>query len=234
MIGCSQSTVMSIDRSLLYVTELLHRVQNEYTKAISFVSMMATRSPNPETKVALCQVMDHLHALAKGHRALRPPVSGQLVDFTADLTQLCRTLASPGLDQRGIALHLTVSGSILLDGVRCWRANLILSELITNASRHAFGARGGRISIAVMMTRGWIVCRVSDDGSSASTLEPGLGTQIVDGLTAELEGDIERIYSKSGTIVTLSFPKNPGTGTGIDAAFQPYDRVDRIRETRKK
>jgi len=210
MIGCSQSTVMPIDHSLLYVTEFLHRVQNEYTKAISFASMMATRSPNPETKAALCQVIDHLHALAKGHHTLRPPVPGQLVDFTADLTQLCRNLTSAGLDQRGIALHLTVCGPVLLDGERCWRANLILSELITNASRHAFGKRGGRISIAVAMTRGWIVCRVSDDGSSSPTLQPGLGTQIVDALTADLEGDIERKYTKSGTVVTLSFPKNLG------------------------
>jgi two-component sensor histidine kinase len=210
MIGGSRSTVEPIDRSLLYVTELLHRVQNEYTKAISFASMMATQSPNPEAKAALCQVIDHLHALAKVHRTLRPPLSGQLVDFTADLEQLCRTLASAGLDKRGIALHLTVSGSVLLDGARCWRANLILSELITNASRHAFVTRGGRISIVVTMAWGWIVCRVSDDGSSAPTPKPGLGTQIVDALTADLKGDIERMYTESGTAVTLSFPKNLG------------------------
>ena len=143
MIGCSQSTVKPIDRSLLYVTELLHRVQNEYTKAISFASMMATRSPNPEAKAALCQVIDHLHAFGQRASCAKATLPGQLVDFTADLTRLCRTLVSAGLDQRGIALHLRVSGSVLLDSVRCLRANLILSELITNASRHAFRTRGG-------------------------------------------------------------------------------------------
>jgi two-component sensor histidine kinase len=207
MIGSSQSSLEPMDRSLLYVTELLHRVQNEYTKAISFASMMATRSPNPEAKAALSKVIDHLHILAKGNRALRPPLPGPLVDFTAELTQLCRSLASGGLDQCGIALHLAVSGSVLLDGVRCWRANLILSELITNASRHAFCRSGGRISIVVTMKCGWVVCRVSDDGSSDSAPKPGLGTQIVDALTADLKGDIKREYTESGTVVTLSFPK---------------------------
>ncbi len=210
MIGRSQSTVRPNDRSLLYVAELLHRVQNEYMKAISIASIMATRSPDPEARAALCQVIDHLHASAKAHRALMSPLSGRLVDFTADLTQLCRALASAGFDQRGIALHLTLPGSLLLDSVRCWRANLILSELITNASRHAFGTRGGRISIVVTMACGWIVCRVSDDGSSVPTFEPGLGTQIVDALTADLKGDVERMYTESGTIVTLSFPENLG------------------------
>jgi two-component sensor histidine kinase len=210
MIGCSQSTVKPIDRSLLYVTELLHRVQNEYTKAISFASMMATRSPNPEAEAALCQMIDHLHAFGQRASCAKATLPGQLVDFTADLTRLCRTLVSAGLDQRGIALHLRVSGSVLLDSVRCWRANLILSELITNASRHAFGTRGGRISIVVTMACGWIVCRVSDDSSSAPTLEPGLGTQIVDALTADLKGDVERMYTESRTVVTLSFPENLG------------------------
>jgi hypothetical protein len=40
-------------RSLLYVTKLLQRVQNGCTKAISFASMMATRSHNAEAKAAL-------------------------------------------------------------------------------------------------------------------------------------------------------------------------------------
>lgn len=208
MTGCLQ--YRPIDRSLVYLTEFLHRVQNEYTKAIAFTSMMANRSPNPDAKAALCQVIDHLHASAKTYRVLRPPLCGELVDFAADVTTLCQIMASAGLDQRGIALDLTVYGSVLLDGVQCWRANLILSELITNASRHAFGTRGGRISIAVTMACGWIVCRVSDDGSSAPKLEPGLGTQIIDALTADLEGAIERTCAESGTIITLRFPKNRG------------------------
>jgi two-component sensor histidine kinase len=211
MIGGSQFTVKPIDRSLLYVTELLHRVQNEYTKVISFASMAATRSSNLEAKAALCQVIDHLHALAKKHHVLRPPSPGRVVDFAADLTQLCRAMLSADLDQRGIALRLTVAGSIPLDGVRCWCASLILSELITNASRHAFSTRGGRISVAVNITRGWIVCRVIDDGSSAPTPEQGLGSQLIDALTADLKGSVERKYTESGTVVTLSFPKSPAS-----------------------
>jgi hypothetical protein len=48
MVGYSQSAVKVPDRASLYVTELLHRFE-----AISFASMMATRSPNPEARAAL-------------------------------------------------------------------------------------------------------------------------------------------------------------------------------------
>lgn len=208
MTGRSLAKVEAIDDSLLYVTELLHRVQNEYTKAISFVSMVERRSVNPETKTALTQVMKHLHASSKAHHALRPPVPGMLVDFTSDLVQLCRAMVSTGLEQRGITLDLMVSGSVLLDSARCWRASLILAELITNAQRHAFGTRGGNISIVVTVACGSVVCRVSDDGRPNPMPQRGLGTRLVDALAAELEGDVKRTYDKSGTLVTLRFPRS--------------------------
>ena len=52
MVVCSQSTIKPTCRSSLYVTELLHRVQNQYTKAISFASMIEMRSPIPRQKLA--------------------------------------------------------------------------------------------------------------------------------------------------------------------------------------
>jgi two-component sensor histidine kinase len=36
----------------------------------------------------------------------------------------------------------------------------------------------------------------------------GLGTQIIDALTADLEGAIERTYTESGAIITLRFPES--------------------------
>jgi hypothetical protein len=60
MVEYSQSAVKVTNRAWLYVTELLHRFENEYTKAISFASMIATRSPNPEARAALCQVIDQV------------------------------------------------------------------------------------------------------------------------------------------------------------------------------
>jgi anti-sigma regulatory factor (Ser/Thr protein kinase) len=67
---------------------------------------------------------------------------------------------------------------------RCWRAELIISELITNASRHAFKQQAGRISVAVETVAGQIICRVSDDGSPTATLKRGLGSELIDALAA--------------------------------------------------
>ena len=205
-----------IERSLLYVTELLHRVQNDYTRAISLASTMQIQST--EAKEALCQIVDHLHASANAYRLLWPRPPGELVDFTTEITALCRAMASSILDRNGISSNLSTAAPILLDGFRCWRANLILSELITNAARHAFNSRGGQISVDVAVSCGQVICTVSDDGSSSGTPKAGHGTQIVDALTADLGGDIERRYTEAGSIIVLSFPVKPGsTESHLDA-----------------
>jgi two-component sensor histidine kinase len=207
MLWSPSPTGEPIERSLLYVTELLHRVQNDYTRAISLASTMEMRSS--EAKDALRQIVDHLLASAKAYHLLWPRPPGELVDFTAEVTGLCRAMVSSILDLDGISLNLSTPGPVLLDGFRCWRANLILSELITNAARHAFNTRGRRISVTVTTSRGQVTCRVGDDGSAPETPKSGHGTHLVDALTKDLEGDIERRYTATGAVITLSFPMDP-------------------------
>ena len=54
-------------------------------------------------------------------------------------------------------------------------------------------------------------CTVSDDGCCAEIGGAGLGTRLMDALAAEIDGLIERRFSKSGASVMLSFPKRAPT-----------------------
>jgi two-component sensor histidine kinase len=207
----SQSSVHVADRPFLYITEFLHRVHNEHTCAISLATRLAARSTHEETKAALSQIINRLHALAASHQMLRPPLTTGSVDLSANLAQLCHAMTSSGLAERDIELHLAVTEPVMLDAKRCWRAELIISELITNASRHAYPSQAGRISVAVGTAAGQIICRVSDDGSPSATVKRGLGSELVDGLAADLDGYIERVHKASGTTITLFFPQDPAT-----------------------
>jgi two-component sensor histidine kinase len=203
-----QLSVHAADRTFLFSTEFLHRVKNEYACAISLATLLSARSSNEETKAALAQVIDQLHALASAHEILRPPLTTALADLGANLTQLCRVMTSSTLAERGIELNLAIAEPVLLDAKRCWRAELIVSELITNASRHAFASQAGRISVAVKTASGQVICRVSDDGSPAATLKRGLGTELIEALADDLDGYVERLHNASGTTVTLCFPQD--------------------------
>jgi two-component sensor histidine kinase len=203
-----QSDVQAADRPYLYVAELLHRVHNEYTCAISLATRLAARSSHEETKTALAQIINRLHAMAASHQMLRPPLTTAPADLSANLAQLCHAMTSSGLAERDIELHLAVIEPVMLDAKRCWRAELIISELITNASRHAFTSQAGRISVTVETAAGQIICRVSDDGSPTATLKRGLGSELIDALAADLDGYVERIHKALGTTITLYFPQD--------------------------
>jgi two-component sensor histidine kinase len=176
------SGVHAADRPYLYLAEFLHRVHNEYTCAISMANRLATGSAHEETKTALAQIINRLHVLATSYQILQPPLTTASADLTANLTQLCHALPSSALAERDIELHLAVTEPVMLDATRSWRAELIISELITNASRHAYTSQAGRISVAVETAAGQVICRVSDDGSPTATLKRGLGSELVDAL----------------------------------------------------
>jgi two-component sensor histidine kinase len=204
----SQSGVHAADRPYLYVAEFLHRVHNEYACVVSLATGLATRSAHAETKTALAQITNRLHALAASHQMLRPPLTTSSVDLSVELTQLCHVMTSSGLAERDIELHLAITEPVMLGAKRCWRAELIISELITNAARHAFTSQAGRISVTVETAAGQVICRVSDDGSPTATLKRGLGSELIDALAADLDGYVERIQKSSGTTMTLFFPRD--------------------------
>jgi two-component sensor histidine kinase len=200
------------EASTLLVGELLHRIRNDYARIISFVSIVSSRSRDPDAQIALRAIKDHLHNAAETHRLLSPPLCEGTGEFTEAVTSLCGAItASFEMEGRPIALLLTFDRLVYLDVERSWRACLILYELVNNARRHAFSDQGGCISIAVTTTQGQIVCRVTDDGCLASPFERGVGTRLVDGLVAALDGFVERQFTGAGTIVTISFPTDPAS-----------------------
>ena len=90
-------------------------MKNEYACAISLATLLSAKSSNEETKAALAQVIDQLHALASAHDILRPPSTTALTDLGANLTQLCRVMTSSTLAERGIELNLAIAEPVLLD-----------------------------------------------------------------------------------------------------------------------
>jgi two-component sensor histidine kinase len=85
--------------------------------------------------------------------------------------------------------------------------SLIVSELVTNAARHAFSPSDpGTIAITVCVHRGSVCCTVADDAAENSVISPGRGTAIVNALARELGGTVTRDHTNGGSRVTLRAP----------------------------
>jgi two-component sensor histidine kinase len=180
MTESSSNEPPSLEARLL-LREFSHRINNEFASAIGMISVAAAHLANAEAKAALAAVEDQLHNYARVNHALQMPEHNSRIDAAAYLRQLCRAICYAKLDAKGIKL-LLVERTFQMDSERCWRLGLIVSELITNSTRHAFRDDRGLIRVELLPSASIIECRVTDNGTSKSIVRPGNGTKIIDRL----------------------------------------------------
>ena len=162
------------DGSLL-LRELNHRIRNELTSAIFTISAKAVQSDSVAVKAALLDVADLLHRCADVHRALRMPDQGRLTDAARYLQKLCFSITKHRLDRLAIRV-LFSADDLRLEGERCWKLGLIVSELLTNVARHAkFDARHPELRVKLMLAGNVVKCGVSDNGSAPEPIRRGRG-----------------------------------------------------------
>jgi two-component sensor histidine kinase len=193
------------DGSLL-LRELNHRIRNELTSAIYTVSTSAVQSDSVAVKAALLDVVDLLHQYADVHRALQMPDQGRLADAARYLNQLCFAITKYRLDRLAIRV-LFSADDLRLEGERCWKLGLIVSELLTNVARHAqFDARHPELRVRLMLVGNIVKCAVSDNGSAPAPVRRGRGLTIIGELAGSLGGRIHTSCAAEGSSFLLTFP----------------------------
>jgi two-component sensor histidine kinase len=190
----------------LLLRELNHRINNELTCAICAVSVKAMQSDSVAVKAALLDVVDLLHQCADVHRALHIPDQGRLTDAASYLQQLCFSITKYRLDR--LAIHVLFSADDLrLEGERCWKLGLIVSELLTNVARHAqFDAGHPELRVELMLAGNVVKCRVSDNGSAPEPIRRGRGLAIIGELASSLGGRVHTSCAADGSSFLLIFP----------------------------
>jgi len=204
-------------------------MKNEFAAAIGVVSLAAARSPNGEVKSALAAVEARLHSYVQVNRCLQIPSQDTVIDASAHLRQLCRSISRSRLDCRGIELQFA-DRPLEMNSERCWLLSMIISELITNAARHAFGDRGGKIQVELCQCGPFVKCRVADDGRAPEKIRPGLGFAIVERLIASLDGKIHQHFGLEGAVSDMIFPVcSWAQRTGPSALLPPKSRDTMLR-----
>jgi two-component sensor histidine kinase len=193
------------DGSLL-LRELNHRIRNELTSAICVVSAKAVQSESAAVKAALLDVVDLLHQCADVHRALQMPDQRRLTDAASYLQQLCFSVTKYRLDRLAIRV-LFSADELRLEGERCWKVGLIVSELLANVARHAqFDDRHPELRVELMLAGNVVKCKVSDNGSARDPVRRGRGLTIVGELAGSLGGRVHTSSAAEGSFFLLTFP----------------------------
>jgi two-component sensor histidine kinase len=192
--------------SLDLVEEFSHRVFNEYTEAISMLSLAASRADSDSAKVTLAMAADRLRDHAASHRTLLPPTFEGAANLADYIGQICRAFTKATLADRGIRLILRTD-DVVLPADRCWRVGLVVAELIRNAARHGLGGGGGLILVRFTQHLGEVTCLVCDTGrASAKKTSSGRGQKLIRSLVADLDGAVEWSFTPQGGIARMQFP----------------------------
>jgi two-component sensor histidine kinase len=201
----------------LLLRELDHRIKNELTSAICAISAKAMQSDSVAVKTALLDVVEHLHQWADVHRALHMPVQGRLTDAARYLQQVSFSITKYRL--AGLAIRVLFSADDLrLEGERCWKLGLIVSELVTNVARHAqFAGRHPELRVELMLGGKVVKCVVSDNGSAPEPIRHGRGLTIVGELACSLGGHVHTSCVAEGFSFLLTFPLTEAEQRGAGA-----------------
>lgn len=190
----------------LYLDEVMHRVINDYALMLSTVRVASTRVSDVESWQVLNELSTRLHAAAMTFRVLSPPLDPAPRRLDAELETLCRTLTSTLLARSAIRLAL-IAKPVCVDARQCWKILLVVSELVTNAARHAFHeSEAGSIVVELSVEAGIVRCAVVDDGTAPAMIAPGRGSSILEAIAAEVGGTIMRSHTSRGSAVALLLP----------------------------
>jgi len=187
--------------------ELQHRVANSL-QIIASVLMQSAR------KVQSQEIRNYLHDAH--HRVMSVAALQQqlAVSSVADVelrpyfTALCESIgASMIRDHNQLTLDVDVDDSVAAADVSV-SLGLIITELVINALKHAFpDDRSGKIKVDYHSHGPNWTLSVTDNGvgmpPDAANTKPGLGTNIVHALTAQLHASIRVADAYPGTAVSI-------------------------------
>ena len=134
------------------------------------------------------------------------PDPRHLTDAARYLQHLCFCITKYRLDRLSIRL-LFSADDLRLEGERCWKLGLIVSELLTNVARHArFDDRHPDATVKLLLAGNVVRCGVSDNGSASDLIVRGRGLMTVGELASSLGGRVHASCAAEGSSFLLTFP----------------------------
>ena len=162
---------------------------------------------DPQAADALTDAIARVHAVAHAHLALQESRDLRTIDVAAMVRELCGRL---GALNPALALRCHAGGTITVAADKAIPLGLMLSEVVTNALRHAYEPGvAGWIEVRAAVRAEVLEVAIADGGRGVPSegARRGLGTRVVSSLAAQI-GAAETTESApgGGTIVTLRLP----------------------------
>jgi two-component sensor histidine kinase len=210
----------------LMTRELSHRVKNSLQLISAFVASESRRGAADGDGLAI--VGSQICAIGVLYDVMARAGSGEMVRGDLLLEEMATALRGSILQHRP-ELSLSVEAEPLqLPPDRAEPLALIVNELATNAVKHAFAGRAGRIVIGLRRHGESLVLTVADDGvGMEGAQERGLGSRFVRAFVAQLGGVMSCDTGPNGSRHEIRAPLARSGFSGSDASGFEARQVSR-------
>jgi two-component sensor histidine kinase len=191
----------------LLMLEVNHRVQNSLQMVNAMLRLQAAYSGDAHVQELFSEASRRVMAISTLHGRLWKSDQIESVDLCTYFSELGEGLIETW--DETWRRHLKVSGArVLAPTSTAVVLGLLISELLTNAVKYAYGGKAGPIEVLVKEAPGGRVrVSVRDFGIGMKDAgKAGLGSRLVEALIEQLHGEVEVKSGADGTEVTLLAP----------------------------
>ncbi|QAU50303.1 sensor histidine kinase [Bradyrhizobium guangzhouense] len=190
----------------LVLRESHHRMKNTLTLLGASVRRDFTRAGGRDMSGAVDRLERRIVAFGRLYQLLSDNDDLSDIPVEAFFEKLCGALSEAVLEPAGIRCEASIENGTL-PAWQCHRLALMLTELVTNAAKHAFPSKNGAlIRIEVVNRDGSWLCAVADNGVGATAPLQGAGSRILEGLARSICARMHGEAGRGGTRVTIAMP----------------------------
>jgi two-component sensor histidine kinase len=190
----------------LVLRESHHRMKNTLTILGASVRRDFTRGGMRDMSVAVDRLERRIVAFGRLYQLLSDDDHLSTISVEAFFESLCGALSEAVLQPGGICCEASIESGTL-PAWQCHRLALMLTELVTNAAKHAFPNKNGAlIRIDVANREGCWFCTVTDNGVGATGPLQGAGSRILEGLARSIGARMHGEAGHGGTRVIIAMP----------------------------
>ncbi|AYV45350.1 hypothetical protein CFHF_02860 [Caulobacter flavus] len=185
--------------------EVNHRVQNSLALAAGFLTIQMKAIEDPAARAPLEEASRRLTAVGLVHRRLYRGDQLETVSLDRYLVELAEELVE-SLGQEWSRMVRVDAAPATVSTDKAVTIGLVVTELVINAVKYAYGGRPGRVDIGLTEQGGRVRISVADQGGGKQGPRVGFGSKMMDAMVRQLAGTLAYHDNSPGVRAELDAP----------------------------
>ena len=202
----------ALEHQHVLVKEINHRVKNSLQLVSSMLNLRASAQGDAGISQVLGEASARVAAISRAHDRLYRSSDVARIELAGYLSEVCRDLMDV---MPTCVVDFQATATVQMTTDSAIRLALLVTELVTNAAKHAYGGTGGPIHVRLSLKdQGTVSISVRDEGRGlakdfAVERTTGLGMRLIKALTDQMEAVLRIEPSDRGTTFTIDARLEP-------------------------